>query len=99
MATTIAGGLAIGSLNGEIRLYKQVGQNAKTLLPGLGEPIRALDMSVDGKWIVATTQTYILVVPTECSNGKLGFEHRMGSEKPNPKKLQIHVKDLSKYNI
>lgn len=23
----------------------------------------------------------------------------MGSEKPNPKKLQIHVKDLAKYRI
>lgn len=56
-------------------------------------------MSVDGKWIVATTQTYILIVPTECSNGKLGFEHRMGKEKPNPWKLQIHVKDIAKYKI
>jgi hypothetical protein len=36
MITTDLGGIAIGSLNGEIRLFKQVGQNAKTLLPGLG---------------------------------------------------------------
>jgi len=36
MITTDFGGIAIGSLNGEIRLFKQVGQNAKTLLPGLG---------------------------------------------------------------
>ena len=56
-------------------------------------------MSVDGEWIVATTQTYLLVVPTMCMNGKTGFEHRMGKEKPLPKKLQIHVKDLAKYNI
>ena len=56
-------------------------------------------MSIDGLWILATTQTYILLIPTECSNGKTGFEHRMGQEKPNPKKLQIHVKDLAKYNI
>lgn len=81
------GGLAIGSLNGEIRLYKEVGQNAKTLLPGLGDPIRAIDMSIDGKWVIATTQTYLLLVPTMCDNGKTGFEHRMGKEKPNPKKL------------
>ena len=87
MATTFNGGLAIGSLNGEIRLYKDVGQNAKTLLPGLGDPIRGIDMSIDGKWIVATTQTYLLLIPTLCENGKTGFEHRMGKEKPNPKKL------------
>merc|ERR1712070_1174835 len=55
VATTMAGGLAVGSLDGQIRLYKEVGQNAKTLLPGLGDPIRSLDMSIDAKWIVATT--------------------------------------------
>jgi hypothetical protein len=55
IATTLTGGLAIGSLDGSIRLYKEVGQNAKTLLPGLGDPIRAVDMTVDGTWIVATT--------------------------------------------
>ena len=55
MSTTLQGGLAVGSLNGEIRLYKEVGQNAKTLLPGLGDPIRGVNMSVDGEWIVATT--------------------------------------------
>ena len=99
ISTTFEGGLAIGSLSGEIRLYKQVGQNAKTLLPGLGDPIKAVDMSVDGNWIVATTQTYLLVIPTLCDNGKTGFDHRMGREKPNPLKLQVHVKDLAKYRI
>ena len=66
VSTTMQGGLAVGSLNGEIRLYSKVGQNAKTLLPGLGDAIRAVDMSIDGKWVVATTQTYLLVIPTEC---------------------------------
>ena len=99
VATTLAGGVAIGSLNGEIRLYKEVGQNAKTALPGLGDPIRGIDMSIDGKWVVATTQTYVMLLPTECSNGKTGFERSMGQEKPHPKKLQLHVKDLAKYKI
>ena len=36
IATTSAGGIAVGSLNGEIRLYNQVGKNAKTLLPCFG---------------------------------------------------------------
>jgi hypothetical protein len=83
----MSGNLAIGSLSGEIRLYKEVGQNAKTLLPGLGDPIRSVNMSIDGEWVLATTQTYLLVIPTMCSNGKTGFDHRMGKEKPAPKKL------------
>lgn len=36
IATSNFGGIAVGSSNGEIRLYKQIGQNAKTLLPGFG---------------------------------------------------------------
>uniref|UniRef100_A0A7S3CJU9 Vacuolar import/degradation Vid27 C-terminal domain-containing protein n=1 Tax=Strombidium rassoulzadegani TaxID=1082188 RepID=A0A7S3CJU9_9SPIT len=99
VATTINGGLAIGSLNGCIRLYKQVGQNAKTLLPGLGDPIRAIEMSVDGKWILATTQTYLLLLSTSCKGEKNGFEASMGKEKPVPVKLQLNVKDLAKHQI
>lgn len=99
VSTTFGGGLAIGSLNGNIRLYKEVGQNAKTNLPGLGDPIRAIDMSIDGKWVLATTQTYLLVIPTEVKSGSSGFEKSMGKEKPIPKKLQLHVKDLAKYKI
>jgi hypothetical protein len=34
-----------------------------------------------------------------CENGKTGFEHRMGKEKPNPKKLEILPRDLAKYQI
>lgn len=35
-ATTGFGGVAVGSQTGEIRLYKDLGKNAKTLLPSLG---------------------------------------------------------------
>ena len=36
ISTSMVGTLALGSFDGKIRLYKQVGQDAKTLLPGLG---------------------------------------------------------------
>jgi len=45
LATTGAGHLAVGSETGEIRLFREVGQRAKNLLPGLGVPIRAMDVS------------------------------------------------------
>ena len=34
-----------------------------------------------------------------CENGKTGFEHRMGKEKPNPTKLMIRPKDIAKHAI
>ena len=55
ISTSMAGALALGSYDGKIRLYKQVGQNAKTLLPGLGDPIKAVEVSRDGLWVLATT--------------------------------------------
>ena len=89
MGSSMQGGLALGSFDGKIRLYSEVGKDAKTLLPGLGDPIRSVEVSRDGQWVLATTQTYLLVVPTVCSDGKTGFEKRMGKEKPNPLKLQL----------
>ena len=99
MATSMQGNLALGSIDGKIRLYKQIGSDAKTLLPGLGDPIRAIEVSRDGLWVLATTQSYLLVIPTLCTSGKSGFEQRMGKEKPNPLKLQIKATDIAKYKI
>jgi hypothetical protein len=99
IATTTGGQIAIGSMDGAIRLYKQVGQDAKTLLPGLQDPIISIEVSRDSEWILATTKSYILIIPTKCDNGKTGFEHRMGKEKPNPKKLQLSPTDIAKFQI
>jgi hypothetical protein len=59
------GGYAIGNDKGEIRLYKDVGSNAKNLIPGFGEPIKSIDISLDKKWVLATCTTYLVVIPTE----------------------------------
>ena len=86
------GNLAIGSKDGAIRLYKQVGQSAKTLLPGLGQPILYVDVSLDGKWVLATTKTYLCVLPTFIQGEeKGGFEKSIGKNKPAPTKLQLSV--------
>ena len=99
IGTSLAGGLAIGSDNGEIRLYKEVGKDAKTLLPGLGDKIISIEVSRDGEWVLATTSTYLLVIPTKCANGKTGFEFRMGKEKPTPIRLALKTSDIAKFGI
>lgn len=95
----MGGGLALGSADGKIRLYKSLGGNASTLLPGLGDPIISIEVSRDGNWVLATTRGYLLLVPTMCENGKTGFDHRMGKEKPIPRKLYLNVRDLTQYKI
>ena len=99
LASTVSGTYATGSLDGAIRLYTQVGQNAKTLLPGLGEPIKSVDISLDEKWLLATCQTYLIVLPTETEAGSSGFQKSLGKEKPTPLKLTIQSSDIVKYQL
>eukprot|EP00479_Gromia_sphaerica_P005101 TRINITY_DN1610_c0_g1_i1.p1 TRINITY_DN1610_c0_g1~~TRINITY_DN1610_c0_g1_i1.p1 ORF type:complete len:130 (+),score=19.89 TRINITY_DN1610_c0_g1_i1:46-390(+) len=79
--TTGSGQIAVGSKKGEIRFYNRLGIRAKTLLPGLGDPIVAMDTTEDGKWVVCTTNTYLLVVPTQMPDSeRTGFDVRMGKK-------------------
>lgn len=86
------GDVAVGSETGEIRLYNNISLRSKTLFPGLGDPITALDITEDSKWILATTDTYLMVISTKKPNGKTGFQNVMGpDEKPAPKKLTLKL--------
>jgi len=89
---------ATGSKSGEIRLFKQVGQNAKNLYPGLGDPILALDSTMDGKWLLATTKTYLLLLPT-IIDSKNGYLTSLGKDKNIPRKLKLLPEHLLKYKI
>ncbi|KAI9352542.1 VID27 cytoplasmic protein-domain-containing protein [Zopfochytrium polystomum] len=77
----------------DIRLYNKINIRAKTHLPGLGDPIIGIDTTDDGKWIVATCKTYLLLVNTEVNDktGKTisGFTKSLGDSKPAPKRLQL----------
>src|SRR5690606_35055048 len=83
------------SNKGDIRLFDRLGINAKTHIPALGEAIIGLDISADGKWILATCKTHLLLVDTEQKDGKSAGE--LGSEKsfaedskPRPRRLGLN---------
>eukprot|EP00743_Colponemidia_sp_Colp-15_P003911 GILK01004220.1.p1 GENE.GILK01004220.1~~GILK01004220.1.p1 ORF type:complete len:721 (+),score=144.52 GILK01004220.1:74-2236(+) len=99
MATNQNGHIALGSETGQIRLFNKLDKRAKTALPGLGDPIIGLDVTADGSWLLATTDTYLLVVHTVMPSGKTGFGDRMGDDKPVPRKLMLHPRDLQKFGI
>lgn len=55
----------VGSDDGQIRLYSDKSlTRANTAIPGLGAPITAVDVTFDGKWVLATTANYLMVVKT-----------------------------------
>jgi len=94
-ATTANGYIAVASNKGDVRLFDRLGINAKTHIPALGEAIFGLDVSSDGRWILATCKTYLLLMDAlqhEGKNeGKLGFEKSFGKDsKPKPRRLTLN---------
>ncbi|KAI9013163.1 VID27 cytoplasmic protein-domain-containing protein [Gaertneriomyces semiglobifer] len=89
-ATTGKGDLVVGSSKGELRLYDQLNKRAKTHLPGMGDPIIGVDTTENGRWIVATCRTHLLLIDTQIKGSDTsGFSKSMGANKPAPKRLQL----------
>lgn len=101
-ATTEKGYIAVASNKGDIRLFDRLGINAKTHIPALGEPIIGVDTSADGRWILATCRTYLLLIDAlqkEGKNeGKLGFEKSFAKEsKPQPHRLGLQPSHVAQF--
>lgn len=93
-ATDEHGRLAVGSNKGDLRLFDTIGKNAKTALPALGDPILGVDVSADGRWVVATCRTYLLLIDTLIQDGRyagsLGFDRAFPADsRPLPRRLQL----------
>ncbi|GLC40409.1 hypothetical protein PLESTM_001059600 [Pleodorina starrii] len=101
MATSGDGFVAVGSHDGRVRLYNsRVLTQAKTSIPGLGAPITSIDVTYDGKWVLATTDQYLMLVKTTYVNDKgkdaNGFESRMGGRGSRPRLLRLKPEDAIK---
>ncbi|KAG8368372.1 hypothetical protein BUALT_Bualt15G0038700 [Buddleja alternifolia] len=93
-ATAGDGSIVVGSLDGKIRLYSRTSmRQAKTAFPGLGSPITSVDVTYDGKWVLGTTDTYLILICTlftdKDGKTKTGFSGRMGNKIPAPRLLKL----------
>ncbi|XP_030450464.2 protein CYPRO4 [Syzygium oleosum] len=93
-ATTGDGSIVVGSIDGKIRLYSKTSmRQAKTAFPGLGSPITQVDVTYDGKWVLGTTDTYLVLICTlftdKDGRTKTGFTGRMGNKIPAPRLLKL----------
>ncbi|KAK3812500.1 MAG: cytoplasm protein [Linnemannia elongata] len=92
IATTDNGSVAVAGGKGEIKLLNTIGKAAKTALPGLGDPIIGLDVTADGRWVIATCKTYLLLIDVlNPENKKLGFDASFPA-KNKPKAIKLHLK-------
>ncbi|KAG9317508.1 VID27 cytoplasmic protein-domain-containing protein [Chiua virens] len=103
LATTASGKLAIASEKGDIRLFDCIGKNAKTALPPLGDPILGIDATANGRWIVATTKSYLLLIDTLIGEGRyagsLGFDRSFPADaKPMPRRLTLRSEHVAYMN-
>jgi len=97
-ATAGDGSIVVGSKDGKVRLYGLTSmKQAKTAFPGLGSPITHVDVTYDGKWILATTDTYMILISTlfKDKDGKVktGFSGRMGGKIAAPRLLKLNPID------
>ncbi|KAK3317613.1 VID27 cytoplasmic protein-domain-containing protein [Cercophora scortea] len=102
IATTEKGYIAVASNKGDVRLFDRLGINAKTHIPALGEAIIGLDVSADGRWVLATCRTYLLLVDTlqksGKNEGKLGFERSFAANsKPQPRRLALTPEHVAQF--
>ena len=101
MATSGEGYVVVGSEDGTVRLYNNTDKGlnrASTSFPSLGAPVTAVDVTFDAEWIVATTDTYLMIIRTSYSdpkNGKAthGFKGRMGKNACAPRLLRLKPED------
>ncbi|KAM3072039.1 Vacuolar import and degradation protein 27 [Clarireedia jacksonii] len=101
-ATTEKGYIAVASNKGDIRMFDRLGINAKTHIPALGEPIIGLDVSADGRWVLATCRTYLLLIDAlqkdGKNEGKLGFEKSFSKDsKPQPRRLGLTPSHVAQF--
>ena len=102
MASSGDGSVAVGSEDGKVRLYsnKLTLTRASTAFPSLGPAITALDVSFDGKWVVATTDQFLILMKTTCKDHSTGatidgFKKSMAASTPHPKLLALKPQDAA----
>ncbi|CAG8598099.1 9853_t:CDS:10, partial [Funneliformis mosseae] len=97
--TDAKGHIAVGTAKGDIKLFDSLGKIAKTNLPAMGSAIKGIDVTSDGKWLIATTDKYLLLINTEIKSdheGRTGFEKSFAkTEKPKAKRLQLKPEHLA----
>ncbi len=72
----------------------------QTALPALGDPIIGVDVTADGRYLVATCKTYLLLIDTLIGDGRykgsLGFDRSFPADsKPIPRRLQLKPEHLA----
>ena len=104
-ATDREGHIVAGNRSGQLRLFdgqtNKEGElkRAKTLLSNLSTsevPITHVDVTADGKWIIATCANFLMLVSTD---GGSGFTKSISSSSSPPIILSLSPSDIAKHGL
>ena len=100
LATSGAGCVVVGSADGALRLFSDRSlTRASTALPGLGAPVTAVDVTYDGRWVLATTDRYLMLVKASWADAggvqRSAFASRLGASAPAPRLLRLKAEDVA----
>jgi VID27 C-terminal WD40-like domain len=87
--------------NGDINFYTNVG-NAKNRIQTFGDAIIGLDSTRDGKYLLATCEKYLILLPTSDSQGNKVtlFQKQVKIvDRRKPFKLKLKPDDIFKYKL
>ncbi|KAI4292493.1 hypothetical protein PAPHI01_1767 [Pancytospora philotis] len=90
-AATEQGHIAVASHKGDLRLYDKIDKRAKTLLPGFGDPVLGVDTSKDGRLVLCTCKSYILLFRVDANYAK-------NSKDAVPVRLQLKPQHLALFS-
>lgn len=95
LGTTEDGYIAVGSEKGDVRLYDKLGIRAKTAIPSLGQPIRHVTVSANGRWLLCTCDSSLLLMDLTVKSGK--YEGALGFKKPFPanENIKTYILNIS----
>jgi hypothetical protein len=94
------GNVAVGSDDGEVRLYNTVSKVAKTHFVGFDSPVVGLDVTAVGKFVLLTTPQCLIVYATRVAGQKKSrFAQMLPMSSVQLIKLQLRMSDLQNYNL
>ncbi|KAF9358554.1 hypothetical protein BGX34_008884 [Mortierella sp. NVP85] len=95
--TTADASVAVAGAKGDIKLFNILGKIAKTALPTYSGPIIGLDVTANGRYLLATCKTCVQVIDVRNpENGELGFNFSFpASAKPEPIVLTLKQEHIA----
>ncbi len=98
IGSTDDGNFAVGNEVGEVRLYKEAGQEAKNNYPTRpGDPVVHLECNREGSLVLATYDNYLILIPSADEDMGDAFREKIPrARRQAPRRLKLKPEDYQR---